>query len=118
MRRDVKLFMAEISENIGKAIQAVSGLMYDDFVKDWEKAYAVVRCFEIIGEAAKSVPEEIRARYPAIPWRTMAGMRDKIIHAYFGIDYETVWKAATENLPKLQPLVESLLNDLRTTSKE
>jgi len=117
MSRDVTLYIAEILDNMGKAIQAVSGLKYDDFADNWEKAYAVVRCFEIIGEASKNVPDEIRNRYPEIPWRTMAGMRDVMIHAYFGIDYETVWKATIENLPKLEPILKKVLDDLREEKK-
>jgi uncharacterized protein with HEPN domain len=80
---------------------------------DRKTAYAVIRCFVIIGEAAKNVPQSTRDRYPTIPWRVMTGMRDKMIHAYFGIDYETVWKAVVENIPQIRPLIKSLLDDLR-----
>jgi uncharacterized protein with HEPN domain len=115
MSRGVKLYLAEIVENMDRAMQALSGVEYDGFVDDWQKTYAVVRCFEIIGEASKNVPHEVRESFPEIPWRTMAAMRDKMIHAYFGIDHETVWKAVKEDLPRVRPAVWQLLAELRRT---
>lgn len=69
---------------------------------------AVVRNFEIIGEASKHIPEEIKSQYPDIPWKEMAGMRDKIIHEYFGIDLEIVWKTVNIRLPQLRPLLKNI----------
>lgn len=74
---------------------------YEEFSAEIEKKYAVVRCIEIIGEAKKNVPEAVRLRYPDIPWRKMAGMRDKVIHFYLGVDYGIVWQVATVDLPAL-----------------
>jgi uncharacterized protein with HEPN domain len=71
---------------------------------------AAVRSLEIIGEAAKKVPEEFRANYPAIEWRAMSGMRDRLIHDYFGVDYELVWDVVQNHIPILQQQISSILN--------
>jgi uncharacterized protein with HEPN domain len=73
---------------------------------------AVVRSLEVIGEAAKSVPDEVRGKYPMVPWKEMAGMRDKVIHFYFGVDREAVWLAVNDQIPAVKPLIEQILHDL------
>lgn len=113
MKRDISLYVSNILENMDNASCFITGMTFEQMKNDRKTAYAVIRCFEIIGEAAKNVPQSTRDRYPTIPWRVMTGMRDKMIHAYFGIDYETVWKAVIENIPQIRPLIKSLLDELR-----
>ena len=72
----------------------------------------VIRCIEGIGEATKNVPDRIRSKYPSIPWSDMAGMRDKIIHCYFVVNFENVWLVVKEEIPKLKPLIKQVLTDL------
>ena len=95
------------------AVQAfVEGMGFDAFIADDKTASAVVQKLEIIGEAAKNVPEEIRQKYPQVPWRQMAGMRDRIIHAYFAVDYAVVWDTLKVDIPSLQPIIERILKDM------
>ena len=76
---------------------------------------AVIRSVEVIGEATKHIPASLRNKYPAIPWKEMAGMRDKVIHFYFGVDLETVWLVVKERIPALKPVLQELLQDLETS---
>ncbi len=86
-------------------------MSYDDFSRDKKTIYAVVRGLEIIGEAVKKVPKELRESYPDIPWKRIAGMRDKLIHEYFGVDIEVVWKTVREDIPYLKSLFFNLKKD-------
>ena len=78
-------------------------MSYSDFVRDDKTASAVVRKLEIVGEAVKNIPDEIKEKYPQIPWKDMAGMRNKLIHGYFGVDLKRVWRTIKEDLPKVKP---------------
>lgn len=71
-----------------------------------------IRKFEIIGEATKHIPAEIKQKHPDVPWKTMAGMRDRLIHAYFGIDYKLVWNIMRDELPGLKRKLQSILKDV------
>jgi len=71
--------------------------------------FAVIRALEILGEAAKQIPAEVQSRQPDIPWRDLAGMRDKLIHHYFGVNLTLIWKVVQEDLPLLQPQIKQLI---------
>jgi uncharacterized protein with HEPN domain len=77
-------------------------MSYDDFLTDDKTSYATLRALEIIGEAVKKVPQEVRKRYPDIPWAEMAGMRDKLIHDYFGVNLQTGWDTVKKDIPALK----------------
>ncbi len=112
MKRSAGLYIKDILEYMERAEQYLESLSYDEFMDDVKTRDAVIRCVEVIGEATKNVPEELRKAYPDIPWRDMSGMRDKTIHGYFQVDLENVWLVVKEEIPKLKPLIKHVLEDL------
>lgn len=112
MTRNVALYVKDIIQNMQDAEEFVQGLSYEAFTSDKKTFNAVVRVIEVIGEAVKKIPDGVRRRYPAIPWKEMAGMRDKLIHFYFGVDSEAVWIAVKERIPTIRPIFEQILRDL------
>ncbi len=101
MKRNVRIFVNDIYNNMHKAVKYVGNMDYNAFAADDKTNYAVIRCLEIIGEASKNIPDSVRNNYPEIPWRTMAGMRDKVIHNYFGVQLKIVWRVVKEDIPEL-----------------
>ncbi|ATZ61667.2 MAG: DUF86 domain-containing protein [Methanosarcinales archaeon Met12] len=117
MKRDYNLYLKDILSAIDKIDEFIGDMNFDEFVADDKTNSAVARKLEIIGEAGKSVPQHLRERYKEIPWSDVARIRDKIIHFYFGIDYEIVWKVAKERLPEIKPSIEKMLNELESRKK-
>ncbi len=111
MKRDYRLYLDDVLEAIGKIERYTGGLSYDQFRKDEKTIDAVITNFTVIGEAAKQIPHKIRRYYPGIPWKEMAGMRDKLVHEYFGIRLDVVWETIIVRLPQLKPMIEELLEE-------
>jgi uncharacterized protein with HEPN domain len=102
MTRDVRVYLQDIMECIEAIEEYISSTSEDEFYQDRMKIDAVLRRLEIIGEAVKAVDEEFRNAHPEIPWKKMAGMRDVLIHEYFGVDMKRIWKVAKSDLPLLK----------------
>ncbi|RLE94618.1 MAG: hypothetical protein DRN04_02690 [Thermoprotei archaeon] len=115
-KRDFKLFLYDILEAIERIENYTKNMSYRDFLRDRKTQDAVIRNLEIIGEAAKNLPKNIKKRYPKIPWRALSEMRDKLIHAYFGVSLSIVWETIKNDLPVLKQQVESILKDLKDES--
>jgi uncharacterized protein with HEPN domain len=102
--------LRDILEASSKAIEFVEGMSVEALDQDDRTEYAVIRALEIVGEAARRVPKSYREEHPQIPWAEMAGMRDKLIHDYFGVDLKVVLKTIQEDLPLLIESVQALLD--------
>ena len=108
MKRDYRDYINDILESINDTENFVAGLSFEEFVKDKKTMNAAVRSLEILGEAAKNIPEKIKKKHPKIPWKEMAGMRDKLIHEYHGVDHQIVWTVIKEELPPLKSQIEKI----------
>ena len=107
-KRDPNFLIVDILEAAKKILDYTSDMSFDDFMADSKTIDAVARNFEIIGEAATRLPSEFKVKYTEIPWISITGLRNRIIHDYFGIDYELVWNIKTIFLPELIGKLERL----------
>lgn len=111
-KRDLRLFLYDILEAIEKVERYVAGLSFEQFEANEMVVDAVVRNLEIIGEAARYIPADVRDQYPAIEWSRVVGFRNIVIHTYFAVDVEIVWTIATQRLAELKSVIQLMLEDL------
>ncbi len=105
-------YIRHMLDEIDYIMSRISDTDYESFIRDETLKRAFVRSIEIIGEASKKLPEDIKAMQPDIEWRKVSGMRDKLIHDYFGVDYLIVWDAALNKLPDLRIKLKALLRQI------
>ncbi len=117
MTKDPRVYLAHILERAGR-IEAYIRDGHDVFLADAKTQDAVIRNFEVIGEAAKRIPDAFRAAHPSIPWQLMAGFRDVLIHGYEGVDIHRVWLTATRDLPAVRAAIASILPPLDELERE
>jgi uncharacterized protein with HEPN domain len=110
--KDKRIYLRHILDEIEYLESLRPSLRYADLTQDKTTGHAVTRALEIIGEAAKNVPDPIKKAHPAIPWKFMAGLRDKVIHGYFAINYEIVWDVIQHKLPELEPEIRLLYDTM------
>lgn len=94
------MFLQDILQSMERIAEYIEGLSFNDFISDHKTVDAVIRNFEIIGEAARKIPHEIKSKYPEIPWEEMYLLRNKVSHEYFGVDFDIIWEVASHQLPK------------------
>ena len=101
-------YINDIIDSIASIEKFINGIDFENFKNDYKTIYAVVRALEIIGEAAKNISAEMKKKRPEIPWKNISGMRDKLIHEYFGVNKNVVWDTIKRDLPDLKEKIEKL----------
>jgi uncharacterized protein with HEPN domain len=109
MKREYADFLQDMLNNAELALDFVQGMEYDEFFEDEKSRYAVMRALEVIGEAARQIPDDVRAANPEIPWREITAMRNKLMHEYFGANMKVVWRTVQEDLPIIIPVLKRML---------
>lgn len=107
-KRAAQLYLDDILSAITAIKEFIKDMTFEDFQNDRKTVDAVIRNLEIVGEAANNIPQELKNNYPTIPWREMISMRNKVMHEYFGVDTEIMWKTIQEDLPALKTTIENL----------
>ncbi|MDX6695604.1 MAG: hypothetical protein QOF02_3207 [Blastocatellia bacterium] len=109
MRPSVSEYLQHILDEAHYLDFAARGIAREDFLQDPTLRRAFVRSIEVVGEAVKQIPDKLRDQFPQIEWRAIAGMRDRLIHVYYGVDYEIVWDVAANKIPALAAVIQLML---------
>ena len=112
--RVIEDYLQDVLDSIDAIEEFIADISFDEFKQDRKTIFAVIRAIETIGEAVKNIPESIRSKYPNVPWRAIAGMRDKLIHQYFSVDIDVLWETPQQDVPQLKVLLTRVMKDLET----
>lgn len=110
-KRNVRLFFVDMLDAIGRIKTYTQGMSYERFMQDEKTKDAVLRNLEIVGEAVKNIPDKIKKRYSEVDWKVVAGMRDKLIHEYFGVSNQIVWETIESELPLFEAQIKKILEE-------
>ena len=113
MQRGYKVYLEDILSSIEKIERYIKGISHEKFLEDDMISDAIIRNLEVIGEATKNVSFDIKREYKDIEWKKISGLRDILIHAYFGIDLRIVWDIIINKLPELKRLIKKMISDLK-----
>ncbi len=105
-------YLLDIQDAIDRVLEYTDGLSWDEYLRDRKTQDAVVRNLEVLGEAAKNIPDDFRSKYPVVPWRDMSGTRDRLVHDYFGINQEIVWQIIQKDLPGLRKHIIGIISKI------
>jgi len=111
MKTEFVDYVEDILDAMDKAEILLTDVSYKQFAGDFRIHFAVVRALEIIGEATRRLPMGVRDQYPVVPWRGMAGMRDRMIHRYDTVDLQIVWNVVKQDIPQIKPVLRQILTD-------
>jgi uncharacterized protein with HEPN domain len=115
--RTIRLFLEDILHALEKIRKFVAGRTFDSFQADEMLIDAVIRNLEVIGEAARNIPDEVRSDHPSVPWRRIVGLRNILSHRYFGVDLKELWKIATSDVEGIEPTIQELLEELQRSGE-
>jgi len=116
MKKDVIVYIEDILDGIAKIEEYTKKITENNFNKSTKIQDAVLRRLEIIGEAVKNIPQEMRGKYPDIPWKKIAGTRDVLIHEYSGVNLKRIWKVIKEDLIDLKRNIQEIKKDLKNSN--
>ena len=117
MKKEIRIFIEDILESIERIEEHTKGVNKDNFLEDVKTQDAVMKRLEIIGEAVKNIPTDFRKKYPDIPWKKIAGMRDILIHEYFGVNFKRVWGVVEKDLPGLKDKISKIWREIDRNTK-
>ena len=117
-KHDPKVTLQQVADHARRAQELCTANTLPEILADWQKRAAFERVMEVLGEAVKRLPLELTARYPAVDWRGIAGMRDRVSHGYDAIDYDLLWQSVETRVPGLLVTVEQMVKDLASGEKK